>query len=1176
MKRRIASSIFALIYAAAVVLVAGEALANPSVKWVGDAPYRLLVRVDPIDLGSRSYDERPAELKIDWPEVLRRQGIDAGAVDMRSVRIVRYSPQTGEVVVPRMPWAFGQMAGEAPFRWYDDAIPYDFPEMQEDVNATNGKMVWTNRVRWGYFYDVVGDWKNGRLDWMHAQEDKSPSYYAVYFNTQQAGTAPWHSEPRGFIGDNLQRTVRESSESTGLIHTRIDAADWDGDGLVDLVVGCSRGGIIWYKNLGTKQKPQFGAARMLFTTDGKPMDVGWTSSPKMVDWDGDGDLDLISGAEWNRIVWYENVGTNKEMKFVYRGFVTTGDGKPLALPFSPVPEGEQPDGKNTYQRDYYPVLDVMDWDGGGKQDLIAGGYVTGRVYRYKNTRAGKGIPILEYAGEIQADGKPIDVGWAAAPLIHDFDGDCKPDLILGNMKMTAGGGDSSSAEQFLQFFKNVGEKGDPVFKEIPFPREGMFPKAALGTPRAADFNGDGLDDLIVSTGTDIYFYQNIGTRTEPKFRVGNPPMPSEWGNAPLSATQLLDWNGDGLLDQVIGYSVALNTGKGNPGIYDPARSVLPEGQVIDHRSFKGDDWVWQRLFDLDGDGRIDALDGDHTGNIWFHRNIGTAQSPSFDVKGQKVMREDGRPIWVGPDEHAESFDIVQGSRVTYAVADFNGDGRPDLAVGNYIGVVRAYQQLPPDGAQLKFTQPKVVADLKQRLVPFATDWDGDGKIDIIAAATAERFMFIRNLGNEPDGTPRFAEGIWVNLPGAPFGAGGPILVADFNHDGDDDLILQTAYGYTVWVERSFLEHGYAKASLLSMEKRTGRENAAGRIAPSQAGHEAAYPSIARLSDGRLLCVYSTWDGPNRPRVVIEGRYSLDDGKNWGEPFTLIDSHPHLDYDPAIVVMGDTLLVTSTTVPPTHAQFISTSRTMAVRSEDNGKSWSSAYEIPMPYRYTSGKINNGLFLPDETAMFGYSWDVRLQKEQKLDTEGDEVVIVGLMVSKDRGKTWSKGPELTTHVEKNASARHAISGLDEPAFVICPDGSLYMLARSGRDHLYESRSGDNGRTWSEPVPSPLVSHNSPASLCAFGGNKSGILAVWNNSPTDRWPLCAAVSFDEGKNWSRPYILADTPGRQASYPGCIQAADGALIIVWQQDHADGPRTIESVRLGLKQLLDAKDGES
>ncbi|MCC6239283.1 MAG: exo-alpha-sialidase, partial [Phycisphaerales bacterium] len=217
------------------------------------------------------------------------------------------------------------------------------------------------------------------------------------------------------------------------------------------------------------------------------------------------------------------------------------------------------------------------------------------------------------------------------------------------------------------------------------------------------------------------------------------------------------------------------------------------------------------------------------------------------------------------------------------------------------------------------------------------------------------------------------------------------------------------------------------------------------IAPSPGDYQAAYPCLARLSDGRLLCVYSAYADAKGDRVVVKGIFSSDQGKSWSEPVTLIDTYPELDCDPAIVVMGQTILVTSTTVPPTHAQFITTSRTMAVRSQDNGQSWSGQYEIPMPYRYTSGKINNGLFFPDGTAMFGYAWDSQLQKQHKLDTEGEEVVVVGLMISKDKGKTWSKGPELTTHIEKNDGAVHAISGMDEPAIVICPDGSLYMLAR-----------------------------------------------------------------------------------------------------------------------------------
>jgi len=105
---------------------------------------------------------------------------------------------------------------------------------------------------------------------------------------------------------------------------------------------------------------------------------------------------------------------------------------------------------------------------------------------------------------------------------------------------------------------------------------------------------------------------------------------------------------------------------------------------------------------------------------------------------------------------------------------------------------------------------------------------------------------------------------------------------------------------------------------------------------------SAYPTVASLSDGRLLCVFSAIDARTGDKAVIAGSFSRDQGRSWSNPTVLIDSRPDLDYDPAIVVIGTRVIVSSTTVPPTHGQFISTSRTVAVRSEDDGQTWSARY------------------------------------------------------------------------------------------------------------------------------------------------------------------------------------------------------------------------------------------
>ncbi len=53
--------LFSLIFAAPPSRAASDAVA----EWAGAGTYRLLVRVDPIDIGGRTSDEMPAELSID-------------------------------------------------------------------------------------------------------------------------------------------------------------------------------------------------------------------------------------------------------------------------------------------------------------------------------------------------------------------------------------------------------------------------------------------------------------------------------------------------------------------------------------------------------------------------------------------------------------------------------------------------------------------------------------------------------------------------------------------------------------------------------------------------------------------------------------------------------------------------------------------------------------------------------------------------------------------------------------------------------------------------------------------------------------------------------------------------------------------------------------------------------
>jgi hypothetical protein len=125
-----------------------------------DDARRVVFRVDPQPIPGRTRDERPALARLLASEFAPRRRIDPA-----SVRVVRHDPATGLSV-----------SGPLPSRWYDDAIPWDFPECEQNVHATDGaSLAFVNRPRWGDFYNVLGDGSGGRLVWAHTQEGPSPS-----------------------------------------------------------------------------------------------------------------------------------------------------------------------------------------------------------------------------------------------------------------------------------------------------------------------------------------------------------------------------------------------------------------------------------------------------------------------------------------------------------------------------------------------------------------------------------------------------------------------------------------------------------------------------------------------------------------------------------------------------------------------------------------------------------------------------------------------------------------------------------------------------------------------------------------------------------------------------------------------------------------------------------------
>jgi len=119
----------------------------------------------------------------------------------------------------------------------------------------------------------------------------------------------------GTDGEPLIIPIKNKSEQIQNICTRPWAVDWNGDGKLDLVVGNFAGSFYIFYGQG---KEKFAPKPEPLMAGGKPLAIeGHHSDPFVVDWDGDGDLDLLSGSDMGGVQWAQNTagrGKTPELK----------------------------------------------------------------------------------------------------------------------------------------------------------------------------------------------------------------------------------------------------------------------------------------------------------------------------------------------------------------------------------------------------------------------------------------------------------------------------------------------------------------------------------------------------------------------------------------------------------------------------------------------------------------------------------------------------------------------------------------------------------------------------------------------------------------------------------------------------------------------------------------------
>jgi hypothetical protein len=198
-------------------------------------------------------------------------------------------------------------------------------------------------------------------------------YAAVKPLTDETGTALVHHPEElkrykefAATGDpNSDEAVRQRVASFGSWPGFID---WDGDGDLDLLIGSFEGEVYLRTNKGTRSAPVWAAESVRVVDEkGAPLKVMAHADVNPADWDGDGRLDLVIGSGDGSVVWYRNVGENAKPKFGARQELIPARSDSIFLT-------QYVDPDEQLLSSVRAQIAVVDYDGDGRLDLLVGDF----------------------------------------------------------------------------------------------------------------------------------------------------------------------------------------------------------------------------------------------------------------------------------------------------------------------------------------------------------------------------------------------------------------------------------------------------------------------------------------------------------------------------------------------------------------------------------------------------------------------------------------------------------------------------------------------------------------------------------------------------------------------------------------------------------------------------------
>lgn len=493
---------------------------------------------------------------------------------------------------------------------------------------------------------------------------------------------------------------------------------------------------------------------------------------RFVDFDGDGRDDVVIGTGcWKDYGWadaYDERGnwTNAPIaSAIYwcRNLEGRGENAKYDRPV----EVRLKDG-GAFQTYGNPSPMFEDWDGDGDLDLLCGSFIDGFHY-YENTGT-RGVPVYESRGELKRkDGRRMALELEMIkPTAVDWDDDGLPDLVVGD------------EDGRVAWLRNEGRLRDglPLFEAPVYfrQRSDELNFGALSTPFAVDWDGDGDQDLICGNSAgNLAFIENLS---------GNGVSAPIWANP-----RLMRVNG----------RVFRIMARQNGSIQGPAECKW--GYTV------------PTVADWDGDGRLDIMINSIYGDVVWLRNPGGKNVLELEVpRPVEVEWEEEPPSLAWGWRKPQGKALLTQWRTTPVMIDWNRDGLMDLVMLDVEGYLAFFERFKDASGTLKLKAPrriffdesgtalrlndKTAGASGRRKICFC-DWDGDGRLDLIA--NSKNAELYRNLGM-CNGGVRFENPVEM---GKRVLAGHTTCptACDFDADGEAELLLGAEDGFFYLLDR---------------------------------------------------------------------------------------------------------------------------------------------------------------------------------------------------------------------------------------------------------------------------------------------------------------------------------------------------------------------------------------